>query len=1048
MNTRGIPTTPGYLLRCPRWPLSLLTAAVFSVFAPARANPLGNGVVSGAALLSNPSASVLQLVTTPGTIINWQSFSIASGETTRFVQLNNASAVLNRVVGAGRSDIMGKLESNGRVFLINPNGVLFGGSAVVDVAGLIASTRDISDANFAAGNYTFAGTSNGAIALAAGATMTTANYATTGGGQIWLIAKNISMEAGSSITAPAGQVILAAGNRVEVGTDTFGKMSFAITTDGTNTLSSLGTIAADRGAVGLFADFVNHKGSINVPNGTVVLHGGAEVAVDPDATINADGADGKIHFESNNLLVMPGVNIHAQGGQVTFRQYQPSQYTAGPSQQAWTTPTGQTDKDVIVYRATNGDYVLRFTRQESSGKLVGLFEVTLNGRTGTLVSGPTAIAAGSSEAAAYNAALTSAQAASREADSPTYPASIDTNWRTAFDAAWATYNATLASPRQAAINAAGDAYAAALAVQDAKAIAFTTALPIFGNGTPLTARQATAVIGPYDAYWDGSSPIVVNTYPNGLDKDPVSYTVTSQVSAFREARISTALAQANLEEKYTIPRSAAELAAPGVKDAAIHAADVARSAAEATVRQAADAADRAANDIRRRAQATFTASITADAPVFYSSADQSPSLAPSLARVGDGSLITSHPGGTGNAIGLTDGTYLVGTNVYSLSDVALGSVANADAGRLVPNSLGGFSTVSVDYNRTKSIVNFSKTVAAYTPGTLLGTAGNASSFAVRSGVPNGSGAPAPAPSPPPAPAPAPGPVPGPVPGPAPAPTPTSAPSPAPAPASSPAPAPGASGTPSGGRASFSDIPNCDAACTQTVRNAFAALDADILNAAVEDLITSDALASGRNAVNALLNSQAVAAARAAVDAELTRQGISAQMAAINAALDAEITAQAASAARSNTAVQAQRAAQAVATSAGTGGPIDSTAAQQAALALLVFSKAELVHWNMLVAAGMQNIPSAAQYVQTAAATLKDDGELRRLDSMLSASMTPAEKLLTVRRWIGQEAASQSLGQSVNQSRSEIIHMNEIVGNMSEAELLRWTEDYFRTRPSN
>ena len=66
------------------------------------------------------------------------------------------SAVLNRV-GAGQSasSILGSLQSNGRVFLINPNGIVFGAGSQVNVAGLVASTLNLSDADFLAGRMRF-----------------------------------------------------------------------------------------------------------------------------------------------------------------------------------------------------------------------------------------------------------------------------------------------------------------------------------------------------------------------------------------------------------------------------------------------------------------------------------------------------------------------------------------------------------------------------------------------------------------------------------------------------------------------------------------------------------------------------------------------------------------------------------------------------------------------------------------------------------------------------------------------------------------------------
>ena len=93
---------------------------------------------------------------TPNTIINWQQFNIGASESVRIQQQSAASAILNRVVGGEASKILGQLSSNGRVFLINPSGIVFGQGARIDTAGFIASSLNISDANFL-GKLTFEG---------------------------------------------------------------------------------------------------------------------------------------------------------------------------------------------------------------------------------------------------------------------------------------------------------------------------------------------------------------------------------------------------------------------------------------------------------------------------------------------------------------------------------------------------------------------------------------------------------------------------------------------------------------------------------------------------------------------------------------------------------------------------------------------------------------------------------------------------------------------------------------------------------------------------
>src|SRR4029079_5033606 len=130
----------------------------------AYANPTGPVVVNGQAAFST-KGGLLSITNSPGAIINWQQFSIGAGETTRFVQPSAASAVLNRVVGADPSRILVALQSNGRVFLINPNGILFGPGAQVDVAGLVASSLALSNADFIAGRMSFTGDAQRAAAV-------------------------------------------------------------------------------------------------------------------------------------------------------------------------------------------------------------------------------------------------------------------------------------------------------------------------------------------------------------------------------------------------------------------------------------------------------------------------------------------------------------------------------------------------------------------------------------------------------------------------------------------------------------------------------------------------------------------------------------------------------------------------------------------------------------------------------------------------------------------------------------------------------------------
>lgn len=98
-------------------------------------------------------------------IANWDSFSVAAGEQVIFNQPSSSSIALNRVIGTKASDIQGRIDANGQVFLVNPNGVLFGRGAQVNVGGLVASTLDITDAEFNGNSsrYRFTGPSTNGV---------------------------------------------------------------------------------------------------------------------------------------------------------------------------------------------------------------------------------------------------------------------------------------------------------------------------------------------------------------------------------------------------------------------------------------------------------------------------------------------------------------------------------------------------------------------------------------------------------------------------------------------------------------------------------------------------------------------------------------------------------------------------------------------------------------------------------------------------------------------------------------------------------------------
>lgn len=169
--------------------------------------PTGGQVVSGSGSINQPNAQQMVIDQASNKLaIDWQSFDIGSGNKVTFNQPGTDSIALNRVLGADGSKIMGQLDANGRVFIINPNGVLFGAGAQVNVGGLVASTLDLSVSDFEAGNYAFKGNGSNASVINNG------RISAADGGSVALLGGTVSNN--GVIVANQGTVALAAGNAV------------------------------------------------------------------------------------------------------------------------------------------------------------------------------------------------------------------------------------------------------------------------------------------------------------------------------------------------------------------------------------------------------------------------------------------------------------------------------------------------------------------------------------------------------------------------------------------------------------------------------------------------------------------------------------------------------------------------------------------------------------------------------------------------------------------------------------------------------------------
>lgn len=290
----------------------ILVTAVACCFAPtfAWANPVGPTVSHGQATF-NTQGKVLTVTNSPGSIINWQGFSIAAGETTRFVQQNAASAVLNRVIGSEASSILGALQSNGRVFLINPNGIIFGAGALIDTAGLVASTLNIMDADFLNGKLRF-GPNPEAKALS-----NAGEIRTPAGGRVLLISPEGVTNSGI-IHTPQGEVILAAGKSVELTDSANPEVRVEVSAPEAKALN-LGKIVSESGKVGIYGSMTVNSGIVSADsaivgeNGKIVFRASRDATLTAGSVTTANGANGgSVEVSSGGTTLVAG-QVQAKG---------------------------------------------------------------------------------------------------------------------------------------------------------------------------------------------------------------------------------------------------------------------------------------------------------------------------------------------------------------------------------------------------------------------------------------------------------------------------------------------------------------------------------------------------------------------------------------------------------------------------------------------------------------------------------------------------------------------------------------------------------------
>lgn len=259
---------------------ALSVALLSCVAITAYALPTGGQVSAGQGSIAKTANTMTVTQTSPQLAINWQTFGIGPRDSVNFAQPSASAIALNRVLGADSSQILGRLSANGQVWILNPNGILFGPNSQVNVGSLVASTLTISDGDFLAGSRTFSG-SGGSVANRGRITAADEGYVALLGGRI-------SNE--GTIQARLGTVALAGGTQVT--------LDFA----GDKLLN----VQVDQGAIDALAQ---NKQFIRTDGGSVLLTARAADAV-LTAVVNNDGVIEAHTIDTRNgsIKLLGGMN--------------------------------------------------------------------------------------------------------------------------------------------------------------------------------------------------------------------------------------------------------------------------------------------------------------------------------------------------------------------------------------------------------------------------------------------------------------------------------------------------------------------------------------------------------------------------------------------------------------------------------------------------------------------------------------------------------------------------------------------------------------------
>ncbi|WP_457983668.1 MBG domain-containing protein [Pseudomonas aeruginosa] len=267
---------------------STLMFAIASINA-AMAAPTGAQFNPNEIKISQQGKTTLIDQSTQRAIINWKGFDVSADEAVRFNQPGVTSSTLNRVTAGQESVIAGRISAPGQVIIYNSNGVVFSGSAKLDVGSLITTTANISDEHFRQGKLIFDQPGNPDARIVNDGSISVAEK-----GLAAFVAPSVANN--GVINARLGTVAMAAGNAATIDLYGDGLVSIAVTDpvtrkpqDAQALVSNGGAIQADGGSVLITAEQASRVVDNAVNLSGVILARGTEVREGSVALVSKSG---------------------------------------------------------------------------------------------------------------------------------------------------------------------------------------------------------------------------------------------------------------------------------------------------------------------------------------------------------------------------------------------------------------------------------------------------------------------------------------------------------------------------------------------------------------------------------------------------------------------------------------------------------------------------------------------------------------------------------------------------------------------------------------